>query len=302
TAADLWRPENRRSDAALRTIYGTICLGLRDYVRKNGFRGVVLGLSGGIDSALTAAVCADALGPERVETLMLPSPYTTRDSLKDAVDCAERIGTRLVEVGIGGLFEGFKAQLAEEFRGLPEDVTEENIQPRIRATLLMAVSNKKGALLVTTGNKSEMSVGYATLYGDMAGGFSVLKDILKLDVFRLCRARNRWAEALGGVAPIPENIITKPPSAELKPDQKDSDSLPDYEELDRILFHYVEEERSLVEIVEGEGLEREMVARVIRMVDRNEYKRRQAPPGVRVSRRGFGKDRRYPLTNGFRVR
>jgi NAD+ synthase (glutamine-hydrolysing) len=279
-------------------IYTALCLGLKDYVEKNGFSGVVLGLSGGIDSALTAAICADALGPERVEAIMMPSQYTSPDSLEDAREGAENIGIRLVSIAIDNIFDTFRSELADEFHGLAEDVTEENIQPRIRATLLMAVSNKKGYLLVTTGNKSEVSVGYATLYGDMAGGFSVLKDVLKERVFQLSRARNRWAEQSGEALPIPPRVITKPPSAELRPNQKDSDSLPPYPILDKILEMYVEQEQSLEEIV-ATGIDADCAARVIMLVDRNEYKRRQAAPGVRITSRAFGKDRRYPLTNGF---
>ncbi|MBF0453216.1 MAG: NAD+ synthase [Magnetococcales bacterium] len=285
--------------SASKEIYAALCLGLKDYVEKNGFSGVVLGLSGGIDSALTAAICADALGAERVEALMMPSEYTSQESLEDAREGADAIGLRLSTVSIDPLFTAFRQSLAAEFKGMEEDVTEENIQPRIRATLLMAVSNKKGLLLVTTGNKSEVSVGYATLYGDMAGGYSVLKDLLKERVFALSRARNRWAREAGEPLPIPLRVLEKPPSAELRPDQKDTDSLPPYPVLDKILELYVEKEYSLEEIVE-EGEERACVERVILMVDRNEYKRRQAAPGVRITPRAFGKDRRYPLTNGFR--
>lgn len=293
---------DRRDDhpAPKREIYAALALGLKDYVRKNGFDGVVIGLSGGIDSALTAAVCVDALGPEKVELVMMPSQYTSRESLEDAAEMAERLGIPLINVPIDPMFEVFKRSLADEFAGMAEDVTEENIQPRIRATILMAISNKKGKLLVTTGNKSEVSMGYATLYGDMAGGYSVLVDVLKTLVFDLSWARNAWAEAEGKVPPIPERIITKPPSAELKPDQKDTDSLPPYDELDAILKLYVEEEKSLDEVVAA-GMDRSAAVRVIRAVDRNEYKRRQAAPGVRITGRAFGKDRRYPLTNGFRV-
>ncbi|MBF0446148.1 MAG: NAD+ synthase [Magnetococcales bacterium] len=279
-------------------VYSALCLGLRDYVEKNGFAGVVLGLSGGIDSALTAAICADALGPDRVEAVMMPSQYTSEDSLVDAREGAKNIGIRLVDIPIDNIFSIFRSELAQEFSGLDEDVTEENIQPRIRATLLMAISNKKGYLLVTTGNKSEVSVGYATLYGDMAGGYSVLKDVLKERVFKLATARNSWATEAGEPLPIPLRVITKPPSAELRPDQKDSDSLPPYPILDKILEMYVEQECSLEEIV-AHGIDRECAARVVLMVDRSEYKRRQAAPGVRITPRAFGKDRRYPITNGF---
>ncbi|OSM01385.1 NAD+ synthase [Magnetofaba australis] len=283
-----------------REIWGALTLGIRDYVRKNGFTGVVIGLSGGIDSALTLTICVDALGAERVEAVMMPSQYTADHSNHDAIVQANRLGVRLASIPIGRLFDQFKADLAEEFAGRDEDVTEENIQPRIRGTLLMAISNKKGLLLVTTGNKSEVSMGYATLYGDMAGGYSVLKDVLKMTVYDLARARNRWAEEVGLAHPTPQNVIDKAPSAELRPDQKDSDSLPPYPILDRILKLYVEQERSLAEI-ESLGIDRDLAARVIATVDRNEYKRRQAPPGVRITARAFGKDRRYPITNGFKV-
>ena len=283
-----------------REVYAALCLGLRDYVWKNGFSGVVLGLSGGIDSGLTAAICADALGAEQVTCLMMPSPYTSPESLEDAAEGARRLGIALSTIPIGALFDRFRLELADSFRGLEEDVTEENIQPRIRATLLMALANKRRLLLVTTGNKSEVSVGYATLYGDMAGGYAVLKDVLKASVYRLARARNHWAETRGETPPIPQRVIDKAPSAELRPDQKDTDSLPPYPVLDRILDLYVEQEYGLQQIVDT-GIDRATAVRVIRMVDQNEYKRRQAPPGVRITRRAFGKDRRYPITNGFRV-
>ncbi|MBF0213367.1 MAG: NAD+ synthase, partial [Magnetococcales bacterium] len=281
-------------------IYQALVTGLGDYVAKNGFRSVVLGLSGGIDSALTAAICVDALGPERVQALMMPSDYTASISLEDAAAIAQRLGIHLDSVAIAPMFEAFRRQLAGLFAGWPEDTTEENLQSRIRGTLLMALANKKGGMVVTTGNKSEVSVGYATLYGDMAGGYSVLKDLLKERVYALSRARNRWAEARGESPPIPERVLDRPPSAELRPDQKDEDSLPPYPVLDRILELYVEREQGLEEIV-AQGLDRETVLRVIRLVDGNEYKRRQAAPGVRVTHRAFGKDRRYPITNGFRV-
>ncbi|MEO5334064.1 MAG: NAD+ synthase [Magnetococcus sp. YQC-5] len=281
-------------------IYAALVLGLRDYVEKNGFRSVVLGLSGGIDSALTAAVCVDALGPARVHALMMPSLYTSQASLDDAAAIAHGLGIRLTEIPISPLFDLFRSSLADEFMGLPADLTEENLQSRIRATLLMAVCNKKGGMLVTTGNKSEVSVGYATLYGDMAGGYSVLKDLLKKQVYELSRARNDWAAQKGESPPIPLRVLERAPSAELRPDQKDEDSLPPYPILDRILELYVEQELGPEEIVTL-GMDRETVCRVIRLVDRAEYKRRQAAPGVRISRRAFGKDRRYPVTNGFKM-
>lgn len=283
-----------------REIYDALCLGLKDYVQKNGFSGVILGLSGGIDSALTAVICADTLGADRVEALMMPSRYTAQESVQDAHTQAQTLGFSLTNIAIDALFALFCRQLSTSFQGYGEDVTEENIQPRIRATLLMAIANKKRKLLITTGNKSEMSVGYATLYGDMAGGYSVLKDLLKGRVYHLAQARNRWAVAHGEPPPIPQRVLEKAPTAELRPNQKDSDSLPEYPVLDRILELYVEQERSLQEVVDA-GIDRDTAVRVMGWVDRNEYKRRQAPPGVRITRRAYGKDRRYPLTNGFCV-
>ncbi|MEO5354719.1 MAG: NAD+ synthase [Magnetococcus sp. XQGC-1] len=297
-------PEEVRSPTVEQEIYAALCLGLRDYVRKNGFSGVVLGMSGGIDSALTAVICADTLGAEHVEALMMPSRYTSVESLEDAAAEARILGIALTEISIDTLYEQFRNQLAGPLAGHAGsggDVTDENIQPRIRATLLMAVANKKGLLLITTGNKSEMSVGYATLYGDMAGGFSVLKDVLKGLVYRLAEARNQWAVARGETPPIPQRVLTKPPTAELRPNQQDADSLPPYPLLDHILELYVEQEKDVQEMVAA-GIQRAVALQVIGQVDRNEYKRRQSPPGVRITRRAFGKDRRYPLTNGFRIR
>jgi NAD+ synthase len=282
--------------------YQAMVLGLRDYVGKNGFPGVVLGMSGGIDSALSAAVAVDALGADRVHCIMMPSPYTSQDSLDDAAQCAELIGARLDTVSIEPVMAAFESMLAPLFEGRDADVTEENVQSRARGNLLMAVSNKLGAMVLTTGNKSEMSVGYATLYGDMCGGYSVLKDIYKMDVFELCRWRNLNCpdDSLGPEGQvIPERIITKPPTAELKPDQTDQDTLPPYEVLDGILKCLIEEELSVDDIV-ARGFERETVRRIWRMLDLAEYKRRQAPPGVKTTRRAFGRDRRYPITNGFR--
>lgn len=276
-------------------------LGLRDYVDKNGFPGVVLGLSGGIDSALTAACAVDALGPDRVRCVMMPSPYTSRESLDDAEGCARLLGVRLDSIPIAPAMEAFGAMLAPAFGNRPPDITEENLQSRIRGTTLMALSNKFGDMLLTTGNKSEMSTGYATLYGDMCGGYSVLKDLYKTTVFDLSRWRNahRPAGLLGPEgAVMPGRVITKPPSAELKPDQTDQDSLPPYEELDAILMGLVEREAGVDALV-AEGHDRATVLRVWRMLDRAEYKRRQAPPGVKVGPRAFGRDRRYPITNGF---
>mgnify|MGYP000486462408 CR=1 FL=1 len=274
-------------------IYQALVRGVRDYIEDNGFPGTVIGLSGGIDSALTLAIAADAIGPERVEAVMMPSKFTADISLNDAREQAEIMGVQYHEINIGPLFDTFKQQLAPRFEGLEEDTTEENIQARCRGVLLMAISNKSGRMVLTTGNKSEMAVGYATLYGDMAGGFAPLKDVFKLMVYRLSNYRN----SLGRV--IPERVITRPPSAELREDQQDSDSLPDYDELDAILEGLVEREESLASLVE-QGFPAATVTRIAAMVKRNEYKRRQAPPGVKISTRNFGRDRRYPITNGFR--
>ena len=285
----------------LAAIYQAMMVGLRDYVAKNRFGGVVLGLSGGIDSALTAAVAVDALGAARVRCVMMPSPYTSRASLDDATAVAARLGVVLDEVTITPAMQAFSAMLAGVFAGRPPDVTEENIQARCRGLVLMAISNKLGLMLLTTGNKSEMSVGYATLYGDMCGGFSVLKDIYKTTVFALARWRNQ-ALPEGAHGPtgevIPETVITKPPTAELKHNQTDQDTLPPYETLDGILAALIEDETAIDDVVRL-GFERETVRRVWRMIDRAEYKRRQAPPGVKITRRAFGRDRRYPITNGF---
>ena len=282
-------------------MYAAMMLGLRDYVNKNGFPGVILGLSGGIDSALSAAVAVDALGPERVHCVMMPSPYTSRDSLEDAAKVAELLGTRLDSISIEPAMRAYGEMLAPSFEGTQSGIAEENIQSRSRGLLLMALSNKHGSMLLTTGNKSEMSVGYATLYGDMCGGYSVLKDVYKTDVFALSEWRNAHfpAGALGPDGPaMPERVITKPPSAELKPDQTDQDSLPPYDILDAILEALVEREESVEDCVRG-GFDEAVVRRIWRMLDRAEYKRRQAPPGVKVTTRNFGRDRRYPITNGF---
>jgi NAD+ synthase len=286
----------------LESIYQAMVLGLRDYVGKNGFPGIVLGLSGGIDSALSAAVAADALGRDKVHCVMMPSPYTSRDSLDDAAECARLLGVELREIGIGPAMEAFGAMLAPGFAGRAPDITEENLQSRARGVTLMALSNKFGWMVLSTGNKSEMSVGYATLYGDMCGGYSVLKDVYKMTVFALCRWRNEHAPegALGPAgAVMPERVITKPPTAELKPDQKDEDSLPPYAVLDDILECLVEHEMPVAAIV-ARGQDEAIVRAVWRMLDRAEYKRRQAPPGVKITRRAFGRDRRYPITNLFR--
>ena len=274
------------------SVYDALCLGLRDYVQKNGFPGVVLGLSGGIDSALTLAIAADALGAEKVRAVMMPTEFTADISIEDARDMAEKMNVRFSMLPIQSLFGSFQETLAEEFSGLSFDSTEENIQARIRGMLLMALSNKFGSMVVTTGNKSEMAVGYATLYGDMAGGFSVLKDVPKTLVYRLAHYRN----AISPV--IPSRIIERAPSAELRPNQTDQDSLPPYEVLDAIMEAYVEHDCGFSEIV-SMGHNEQDVARVLRLIDRNEYKRRQSPIGVRITHRGFGKDRRYPITSKF---
>jgi NAD+ synthase len=286
----------------LEAVYRALCLGLRDYVGKNGFPGIVLGLSGGIDSALSAAVAVDALAPDRVHAVMMPSRYTSKASLEDAKAVATALGIRLDRLPIEPGVAAFDAMLAPIFAGLPPDSTEENIQARIRGVLLMAISNKLGSMLLTTGNKSEMSVGYATLYGDMCGGYSVLKDVYKTTIFALSRWRNehRPQGALGPAGTvIPERVIIKPPSAELRADQTDQDSLPPYDELDAILHALVETDLSAHDLVE-QGLDAAVVRRVSNLLDIAEYKRRQAPPGVKITRKAFGRDRRYPITNAFR--
>jgi len=284
TDADLWH---------------ALVLGVRDYVGKNGFPSVVLGLSGGIDSALVLAIAVDALGKDRVHAVMMPSPYTADMSWIDARDMAARLGVRYDEIAIAPEFEAFKASLAPLFAGRAEDTTEENLQARIRGTLLMALSNKFGSLVLTTGNKSEMATGYCTLYGDMAGGFAVIKDVLKTRVFALARWRNTHDPFGTGSNPIPERIITRPPSAELRPEQTDQDSLPPYEVLDAIIERYMENDDS-PEAIKAAGFAAPDVDKVVRLIRINEYKRRQAPIGVRVSHRSFGKDWRYPITNRYR--
>ncbi len=277
-------------------IYRALVLGCRDYVEKNGFRGVVLGLSGGIDSALTASVAVDALGADRVVGVTMPSPFSSAGSVEDSRALAENLGIRFLQIPIGRVFDAFLETLAPAFEGRESDVTEENIQARIRGTLLMALSNKFGWLVLSTGNKSETSVGYCTLYGDMAGGFAVLKDVTKTWVYRLARWRNAEARRPW----IPQAILTKEPSAELRPGQKDTDSLPPYDLLDPILQAYVEDDRPVESLEAAFGPE--VVRKVVALVDRNEYKRRQAPPGVKITPRAFGKDRRFPITNRFRPR
>ena len=286
----------------LEGIYQAMVLGLRDYVDKNRFPGIILGLSGGIDSAISAAVAADALGPERVRAVMMPSPYTSRDSLEDAAEVARLLGIRLDSISIEPAMRAYADMLKGQFDGSNSGVAEQNIQSRARGMTLMALSNKFGHMVLSTGNKSEMSVGYATLYGDMCGGYSVLKDVYKTTIFALCRWRNQ-ALPHGARGPagrvMPERVITKAPTAELKPDQRDEDDLPRYATLDAILEGLVENEMSVDDIV-AKGHDRATVERVWRMLDRAEYKRRQAPPGVKITRRAFGRDRRYPITNAFR--
>lgn len=277
----------------LESIWRAMTTGLRDYVAKNGFPGIVIGLSGGVDSALCAAVAVDAVGADKVHLVMMPSPYTSVESMEDAARTAEMLGVRLMTLSIEPAMEAFAAMLGRQFAGLAADAAEENIQARCRALVLMALSNKFGYMVLTTGNKSEMSVGYATLYGDMCGGYSVLKDVYKTDVFRLARWRN-----LNPKQAMPERVIAKPPSAELRPGQTDQDTLPPYEVLDAVLQFLIEEERSAAEVA-AEGFDEETVRRVWRMLDKAEYKRRQAPPGVKITRRSFGRDRRYPITNRF---
>jgi NAD+ synthase (glutamine-hydrolysing) len=280
-------------------LWDALVLGVRDYLGKNGFPGAILGLSGGIDSALVLAIAVDALGADKVRAVMMPSPYTADISWIDAREMAERVKVRYDEISIVPEFEAFKASLAGEFKGLKEDTTEENIQARIRGVFLMALSNKFGSIVLTTGNKSEMATGYCTLYGDMAGGFAVIKDLLKTTVFRLARWRNENDPYGTGSNPIPERIITRPPSAELRPDQTDQDSLPPYEVLDAILERYMENDQG-VDAIAAAGFDRALVVRVAQLIRINEYKRRQAPVGIRVTHRSFGKDWRYPITSKFR--
>jgi NAD+ synthase (glutamine-hydrolysing) len=273
-------------------VYRALVLGTRDYVEKNGFGHVVLGLSGGIDSSLVAAIAADALGPEQVTGVLMPSRYSSEGSITDAEALVAALGIRSLTIPIEPAHEAFTAMLAEAFVGTVPGLAEENLQARVRGTILMTMSNKFGWLVLTTGNKSEMATGYSTLYGDMAGGFAVIKDVPKMLVYALCEDLNRRAER----EIVPVTVIEKPPSAELRPDQKDEDSLPPYSVLDRIIEGYVEDDRSIADLV-ADGFDRDTVVRVTRLVDLAEYKRRQAPPGVRVSTKAFGKDRRLPITN-----
>ncbi len=276
-------------------IYKALVLGTSDYVHKNGFKGVVLGLSGGIDSALVASLAVDSLGKNNVTGLFMPSPYTSRESREDAFALAGNLGIKVEEVPIDEIFQSYLSTLRKDFRNLPPDVTEENIQARIRGNILMAFSNKFGWLVLTTGNKSELSVGYATLYGDMAGGFAVIKDVPKTMVYELCR----WKNVKSGRTVIPPRMFTKEPSAELKPGQKDSDTLPPYSALDPVLKAYIEDDRSFEEILTL-GFDIEGTKKVIRMIDTSEYKRRQSPPGIKITQRAFGRDRRFPITNKYR--
>ena len=275
-------------------VYQALVLGVKDYVYKNGFPGAIIGLSGGVDSALVLAIAVDALGPEKVRAVMMPSRYTADISWIDARQMAENLSVQYDEIAISDMYDAFEGALSTEFKNKAVDATEENIQARIRGTLLMAISNKSGRIVLTTGNKSEMAVGYCTLYGDMAGGFAVIKDIAKTLVYRLCAYRNSLAPV------IPERILTRAPSAELRPDQKDQDSLPEYEILDAILMKYMEQDQSIESII-AEGYRAEDVEKVTRLIKINEYKRRQSPIGVRITQRAFGRDWRYPITNKFRA-
>jgi len=286
----------------LAQVYKALTIGVRDYVTKNGFKGVVLGLSGGIDSALTLAIAVDALGAHAVHAVMMPFEYTSQLSRDAAAEQAATLGVAYRSISIKSIYDQFVGALASEFEGLAEDVTEQNLQARCRGVLLMAISNKKGYLVLTTGNKSEIAVGYSTLYGDMAGGFDVLKDVSKTLVYELSKYRNELGGAgeSGTFEAIPQRVIDRPPSAELAPGQVDQDNLPPYDILDRILELYIEEDASASAIV-AEGFDEQLVRRVLRLVDMNEYKRRQSPTGVRLTRRGFGRDRRYPITNGWPI-
>jgi NAD+ synthase (glutamine-hydrolysing) len=287
--------ETRRWPEGPEEVYRALVIGMGDYVRKNGFTEVLVGLSGGIDSALTATIASDGLGAQAVRAMTMPSPYSSAESVGDALEVARRLGIRIDEVRIDEIFKSYLAALEDPFRDTTEGVAEENLQARIRGNLLMAMSNRFGAMVLATGNKSEYAVGYSTLYGDMAGGFAPIKDVPKTLVYELVR----WRNALGGAPPIPQRVIDKPPSAELRPNQRDTDTLPPYEELDPIIEAYVEEDRSPEDIVAA-GFDRDLVDRVVGWIDGAEYKRRQAPPGVKITPKAFGRDRRMPITNRYR--
>ena len=292
--SDLVKADVTESSSIEAQVYDALVLGVKDYLGKNGFPGAIIGLSGGVDSALVLAIAVDALGADKVRAVMMPSRYTADISWIDAKQMADNLGVQYDEITIAPMVDAFDGALAAEFKGLPVDATEENIQARVRGTLLMAMSNKSGRIVLTTGNKSEMAVGYCTLYGDMAGGFAVIKDIAKTLVYRLCHYRNSIAPV------IPERILTRAPSAELRPDQKDQDSLPEYDVLDAILGLYMEQDESIETII-AKGYRPEDVEKVTRLIKINEYKRRQAPIGVRITQRAFGRDWRYPITNKFRA-
>jgi NAD+ synthase (glutamine-hydrolysing) len=289
-------PEPLADDAE---VYEALVLGTRDYLSKNGFTGAVIGLSGGIDSSLVAAVAVDALGPAKVTGISMPSRYSSAGSRSDAAVLADRLGIELHEVPIEAAHLAFADMLAPVLGSPPEGLVDENLQSRVRGVVLMAVSNATGSIVLTTGNKSEMATGYSTLYGDSAGGFAVIKDVPKTLVYELCRYRNRRAEAQGAIGPIPEAVLEKPPSAELRPDQRDDQSLPPYDLLDPVLAAYVERDRTAADLV-ADGFDPEVIDRVVRLVDGAEYKRRQMPPGVRITTKAFGKDRRMPITNQYR--
>lgn len=289
------KPKKVMRLSPMEEVYNALLLGTRDYIVKNEFKGVVIGLSGGIDSSLVATIAVDAIGKENVHGLFMPSPYTSREGYEDAYRLAKNLGIKLIKVPIDGIFKIYLKTLSRDFKGTKTDITEENLQARIRGNILMAFSNKFGWLVLTTGNKSEMSVGYATLYGDMAGGFAVIKDVPKTMVYNLCK----WRNEKEGMEIIPERVFWKEPSAELSPDQRDTDTLPPYPVLDPILKAYVEEDKGFDEIL-NMGCEVECAQKVIRMIDRSEYKRRQSPPGVKITPRAFGKDRRFPITNKYR--
>tara|TARA_B100000686_G_scaffold28496_4_gene28652 strand:+ start:528 stop:2138 length:1611 start_codon:yes stop_codon:yes gene_type:complete len=281
-----------KESSELKNLYEAIVLGTRDYIEKNGFNGAIIGSSGGVDSALTAAIAADALGPDRVKTVMMPFKYTSSMSVQDAEKLAKNLRINHEVIEIEEIYDSFEKSLAKVFNGKKKDKTEENLQSRSRGVLLMALSNKSGYLVLTTGNKSETAVGYSTLYGDTAGGFAVLKDVPKTWVYDLANYRNSISKV------IPKRVIERPPSAELAPNQKDSDSLPDYKILDEIIELYVEKDLGIIDITKR-GFDKKTVLKIVRLIDKSEYKRRQAPPGVRITDRGFGKDRRYPITNKY---